>query len=254
MTWSGSHCEDVRDLNETQLEVTVIGGTESSPLGIQTTTRVDVHAFNVLMAEYSAAIREITTKFQNLDEDARIRLGHSPIHSITSRLKTPESLYEKLGRKGFPPTLEGIRKNIFDVAGVRVVCKYLSDVLTVERELLRQRDVRLLERKDYISKPKESGYRSLHLIVSIPVYLNGQCTDVIVEVQIRTIAMDFWSSLEHALRYKNQWVVDTDTPALDDIRTRLRECAERISAIDQDMQCIQDDIDRLMAERGVEWE
>ena len=151
-------------------------------------------------------------------------------------------------------TIEGIRKNIFDVAGVRVVCNYLEDVFTVENELLSQRDVKLLQRKDYIANPKESGYRSLHLVVSVPVYLNGVSREVIVEVQLRTIAMDFWSSLEHALRYKNQWVLDTNTPALNDIRGRLKECAERISAIDQDMQHVQDDIALLMEEQGIKWE
>lgn len=236
------------------MEATLVEGAASESFDVQLVERPEVHAFKVLMAEYSAAIREITTKFENLDEDARIRLGHSPIHSITSRLKTPESLYEKLGRKGYPATLEGIRKNIFDVAGVRVVCNYLEDVFTVENELLSQKDVKLLQRKDYIANPKESGYRSLHLVVSVPVYLNGVCREVIVEVQLRTIAMDFWSSLEHALRYKNQWVLDTNTPALNVIRSSLKECAERIAAIDEDMQHIQDDIARLMDEQGIKWE
>ena len=241
-------------LNETIVEATLVEEEAAQSFDIQLVERPERHAFKVLMAEYKAAIREITTKFENLDEDAQIRLGHSPIHAITSRLKTPESLYEKLGRKGFPATLEGIRKNIFDVAGVRVVCNYLEDVYTVENQLLSQRDVKLLQRKDYIENPKESGYRSLHLVVSVPVYLNGVNREVVVEVQLRTIAMDFWSSLEHALRYKNQWVLDSQSPALNDIRGRLRECAERISAIDQDMQHVQDDIAALMDEQGIKWE
>ncbi len=241
-------------MSDTVVEATLVEGGASESFDVQLVERPEVHAFKVLMAEYRAAIREITTKFENLDEDARIRLGHSPIHTITSRLKTPESLYEKLGRKGYPATLEGIRKNIFDVAGVRVVCNYLEDVFTVENELLSQKDVKLLQRKDYIANPKESGYRSLHLVVSVPVYLNGVSREVIVEVQLRTIAMDFWSSLEHALRYKNQWVLDTNTPALNDIRGRLKECAERIAAIDQDMQHVQDDIALLMEEQGIKWE
>jgi putative GTP pyrophosphokinase len=237
-------------LSEIAVEAELVEDGAPENFGICLVERPQVHAFEVLMAEYGAAIREITTKFQNLDEDAKIRLGHSPIHGITSRLKSPESLYEKLGRKGFPATLGSIRKNIFDVAGVRVVCNYVEDVYTVERELLNQADVKLVQRKDYIAHPKESGYRSLHIVVCIPVYLNGTCREVNVEVQLRTIAMDFWSSLEHTLRYKNQWVVESNTPAMVEIRRSLHDCAERIAVIDEDMQRLQDGITTLKAEQG----
>lgn len=239
------------DLSEIAVEAELVEDGAAACFGISLVERPQMHAFEVLMAEYRAAVREMTTKFENLDEDARIRLGHSPIHTITSRIKTPESLYEKLGRKGFPATLESIRKNIFDVAGVRVVCNYVEDVYTVENELLSQADVKLVQRKDYIANPKESGYRSLHIVVAIPVYLNGTCREVCVEVQLRTIAMDFWSSLEHTLRYKNQWVVESDIPAMVEIRKSLHDCAERISEIDQDMQRLQLGIACLKVEQGV---
>ena len=216
-------------MNETIVEATLVEEEAAQSFDIQLVERPELHAFKVLMAEYKAAIREITTKFENLDEDARIRLGHSPIHAITSRLKTPESLYEKLGRKGFPATLEGIRKNIFDVAGVRVVCNYLEDVYTVENQLLSQRDVKLLQRKDYIENPKESGYRSLHLVVSVPVYLNGVSREVVVEVQLRTIAMDFWASLEHQMKYKRE------IPDQQHIVEQLKNCAEDIARVDREM-------------------
>ena len=200
-----------------------------------------------LMQEYRAAIREVTTKFEILDEDARLRLQHNPIHTITSRLKSPSSIYEKLQRKGLPLTNDSIRKNLFDVAGVRVVCNYIDDIETVAQALLCQDDVRLLERKDYVSNPKPTGYRSLHLVITVPVFLNCDRMEVPVEVQIRTIAMDFWATLEHQLRYKNQPVLEKDSPLMDDIRARLVTCATSITQLDQAMQDIQYDIERLCA-------
>lgn len=204
--------------------------------------------FANLMQEYRAGIREIRTKFEILDEDTQVRLDRNPIHAITTRLKSPASLLEKLQRKGYPVTLESIRANLFDVAGVRVVCNYLSDVEDVAQALLRQDDVRLIERKDYIASPKPSGYRSLHLVVSVPVFLSDRRREVPVEVQLRTIAEDFWASLEHRLRYKNDEVLQARGAEVDDIRARLVESAHLIAAIDQAMERIRTDIDDLADE------
>ena len=134
--------------------------------------------FTNLMQEYRAAIRAVRTKFETLDEDAKVRLDRNPIHVISPRLKSPQSLLEKLQRKGFPLTIASIRENIYDVAGVRVVCNYLEDVNEVAEALLRQDDVTLIERKDYITNPKPSGYRSLHLVISVPVYLSDRRQEV----------------------------------------------------------------------------
>ena len=205
--------------------------------------------FTNLMQEYRAAIRAVRTKFETLDEDAKVRLDRNPIHVISTRLKSPQSLLEKLQRKGFPLTIASIRENIYDVAGVRVVCNYLEDVNEVAEALLRQDDVTLIERKDYITNPKPSGYRSLHLVISVPVYLSDKRREVPVEVQIRTIAMDFWASLEHRLRYKNRAVLEAHGPDVESIRKRLVICASQIALIDQSMQQIQLDIDALRAEQ-----
>lgn len=210
---------------------------------------LDIRQHMSLMQEYRAAVREIRTKLEILDEDSKVRLQRNPIHGITSRIKTPTSLIEKLRRKGLPMTVESIRANIYDIAGVRVVCNYLNDVEEVADALLAQDDVKLIERKDYINHPKESGYRSLHLVVSVPVYLSDKRREVPVEVQIRTIAMDFWASLEHRLRYKNRAVLEAHGPDVESIRKRLVICASQIALIDQSMQQIQLDIDALRAEQ-----
>lgn len=204
-----------------------------------------IAGYSNLMQEYRAAIRQVRTKFETLDEDTQVRLDRNPIHTISTRLKSPGSLIEKLHRRGFPVSLESVRANIFDVAGVRIVCNYLSDVEDVAEAFLRQDDVTLIERKDYIAHPKPSGYRSLHLVVSVPVYLTDRRQEVPVEVQLRTIAMDFWASLEHRLRYKNDEMLQAHGEEIDNIRAQLVESAHLIAAIDQSMQRIRCDIDEL---------
>ncbi len=201
--------------------------------------------FMNLMQRYSAAMREVRTKFEILDEDTQLHLERKPIHTITTRLKSPESLFKKMHRRGYPLTIESIQKNIFDVAGVRVVCNYLSDVNEVANAFLMQDDVTLVDCEDYIENPKPSGYRSLHLTVTVPVFLSDRKYEVPVEVQLRTIAMDFWASLEHWLRYKNDEVLQTHGAEVDDIRARLVESADLIAAIDQAMQRIRCDIEQL---------
>ena len=181
---------------------------------------------------YNAAIKEVTTKLEVLDEEFKVRFDHNPIHSIESRLKAPRSIFGKLYKNGHEITIDSIRRNLFDVAGVRVICSYIDDIYQMADFLTRQDDIKVLKRKDYIANPKENGYRSLHLVVEIPIFLSEKTEQVPVEIQIRTIAMDFWASLEHQLRYK------ASNDITDDLRQELKNCAESIADIDRRMQDI----------------
>lgn len=181
---------------------------------------------------YKAAIKEIRTKLEILDEEFHVKYDHNPIHHIESRLKSPESILQKLKKKKLYISLESIRKNLTDVAGVRVICNYIDDIYRVSDLLMRQDDVHLIELRDYIKNPKPNGYRSLHMIVQIPVFLSDRTEKVPVEIQIRTIAMDFWASLEHQLKYKS------DEEVSDQLRERLKDCSEAISGLDCEMQSI----------------
>ena len=211
---------------------------------------LDLRRHMELMQEYREAIRIVTERFESLGAQARARMQHNPVHSVSSRLKTPTGIMEKLRRKGLPVTEESIRLNVRDVAGVRVVCPYLNDIDVVAEFLLSQDDVALVARKDYVESPKESGYRSLHLVVALSLPLDGLQREVPVEVQVRTIAMDFWASLEHQLRYKNRAVLKDSDPLVEDIRSRLESCARQIARLDRAMQRIQEDIDELPTEQG----
>ena len=188
--------------------------------------------YREMMQLYSAAVREVRTKVEILDEEFRTRYAHNPIHHIDSRLKSPQSMMKKLARKGLPQTLEAAEANLNDIAGVRIICNYLEDIYRIADLLQRQRDVEFVHRRDYIENPKESGYRSLHLVIRIPVFLSSHTELVPVEVQIRTIAMDFWASLEHQLRYKS------NHETTQQLRRRLQHCAEASAALDREMQDI----------------
>ncbi len=181
---------------------------------------------------YESAIREVKTKLEILDSEFRTKYAYNPIHHINDRLKSPQSMLEKLQRKGFPISVESVRKNLDDIAGVRVICNYIEDIYTVAELLTNQDDVKLITMKDYIKNPKPNGYRSLHLVIETPVFLSDRKELVHVEVQIRTIAMDFWASLEHELKYK------TDAEVSADLAAQLKECAETIAATDVKMQQI----------------
>lgn len=181
---------------------------------------------------YESAIREVKTKLEILDSEFRAKYSYNPIHHIEDRLKSPQSLFEKMQRKGLPINTDTVRSEILDFAGVRVVCNYIDDIYTVADLLTGQDDVHLVKRKDYIEAPKPNGYRSLHLVIETPVYLSEKKELVNVEVQIRTIAMDFWASLEHELKYK------TDTEVSADLAGQLKDCAEAIAKIDVHMQSI----------------
>ena len=191
-----------------------------------------IRKFSARMQLYRGGIREISTKLEILDEEFRSKFSYNPIHHIESRLKSMKSIVKKIRAKGLEVTIDSITDNITDIAGVRVICNYIDDIYRVAEMLTAQDDVKLVRVRDYIKKPKETGYRSLHLIVEIPVFLSTGPVPVPVEIQIRTIAMDFWASLEHKLRYKTGNEVDND------LRERLLNCADEISQLDAEMQDI----------------
>ena len=194
------------------------------------------HAFITLMSYYKCAMMEVETKFNVLNEEFSLRFDRNPINSIHSRLKSPVSIEEKLASKNLPMTLQTIEKNLNDIAGVRVICSFLDDIYLLADCLLQQDDITLIERKDYIKSPKPNGYRSLHLIVQIPIYLQAGKRNMRVEIQLRTIAMDCWASLEHQLRYKKD-VADTKQ-----IRTELQRCATISAELDTRMDCLRQQI------------
>lgn len=184
---------------------------------------------------YSSALKEISTKLDILDDNFNHIYKHNPIHHMERRVKEMTSLVKKLQRKGLTIDAETAKTNILDIAGIRVVCNYLEDIYVIEKLLLKQEDVKLLKRKDYIQHPKENGYRSLHIVVSIPVFLADRVEATPVEIQIRTIGMDMWASLEHKIRYKN----NTNT---EDYKDKLKECAVEISDVEAKMQTIHSEI------------
>ncbi|MEN2010955.1 GTP pyrophosphokinase family protein [Staphylococcus hominis] len=184
---------------------------------------------------YSSALKEISTKLDILDDNFNHIYKHNPIHHMERRVKEMTSLVKKLQRKGLTIDAETAKTNILDIAGIRVVCNYLEDIYVIEKLLLKQEDVKLLKRKDYIQHPKENGYRSLHIVVSIPVFLADRVEVTPVEIQIRTIGMDMWASLEHKIRYKN----NTNT---EDYKDKLKECAVEISDVEAKMQTIHSEI------------
>ena len=173
-----------------------------------------------------------TYKLEILDAEFKVKHDHNPIHHIESRLKSPESILKKAISKDIPVTERSLEENIHDIAGIRVICNYVDDVYKVAQLLTNQDDIQLIEMKDYIQNPKESGYMSLHLVLEVPIFLSEGPKPIHVEVQLRTIAMDFWASLEHKLKYK------TDNNVSDDVKKELQECAKSIAEIDLKMQNI----------------
>lgn len=185
-------------------------------------------------AYYRCAIMEIETKFKVLSEQFSLKYDRNPIETIKSRLKSQDSILKKMGRKGIPVTIENMEREIDDIAGVRVICSFVEDVYMLADCLLQQDDITLLEKKDYIQHPKDSGYRSLHLIVQVPIFLQNEKRPMKVEVQIRTLAMDLWASQEHKLRYKKH-IPENEEEA---ISQELAECAQVLAAVDGRMQSL----------------
>ena len=188
--------------------------------------------YRELRMMYSCAIKEVRTKFDVLNSEFNVRYQRNPISSITSRLKSSTSIMEKLARLNVPFSVDNVNEHLHDVAGIRVICSYVDDIYRLAHALAKQDDITVLNFKDYIKNPKPNGYRSYHMIVSVPVFFSDQTRDMKVEVQIRTIAMDFWASLEHQMKYKQE------IPAQDEIIDELRACAEVICETDEKMLAI----------------
>lgn len=195
--------------------------------------------FMHLMMQYECAMLEVQTKLEVLNKELALVNSRNPFESIKARLKSPESIYGKMQRKGITFSIENIEKNLNDIAGIRVICSFPEDIYKLVECLLKQDDIILIEMKDYIKNPKPNGYRSLHLILDIPIFLTGEKKHMRVEVQFRTIAMDFWASVDHKLKYKK----NVKNPEM--IVGELRKCADIISSVDQRMQEI-----RTMIEEG----
>lgn len=185
--------------------------------------------YNKLMAYYRCAMMEIETKFNVLNEEFSLQYDRNPISDIKTRLKNPMSIKDKLDRKNLPVTIENIENNLNDIAGVRVVCAFPDDVYMLAESLLKQDDIKLIAKKDYIKNPKQNGYRSLHLIVSVPIFLARTKRIMKVEIQLRTISMDSWATLEHQLKYKK------DIEFTDKMENELFYCAKLSAELDERM-------------------
>ena len=196
--------------------------------------------FMELMMQYRCALMEVETKLNVLNAEFTMKNNRNPFESIKSRIKTPKSILEKLQRKGFEISVKGIEENLADVAGIRVICSFPDDIYATAKMLTDQYDIRVIQVKDYIINPKSNGYRSLHLILEVPIFLSNEKKNMKVEVQFRTIAMDFWASLEHKLKYKK------NIENAEEISKELQRCAEASSQLDLRMQALRD---RIEAER-----
>ena len=210
----------------------LIGTNSEFEMLLNNSLEIDIQAFFDQMMIYNAGIKEVRTKLEILDDEFQTKYAYNPIHHIESRLKSVKSIVNKIKEKNMDVTLHNIKENVTDIAGIRVICNYLNDIYEVEKLLLKQSDVKLLRRRDYIKTPKSSGYQSLHLLIEVPIYLSDGPRPIPVEVQIRTIAMDFWASLEHRLKYKS------DNEVAEDLRYRLKICAKAIQELDVEMQSI----------------
>ncbi len=190
------------------------------------------HEYAKLMAYYRCAIMEVETKFKVLNEEFSLRFDRNPIENVKSRLKRPISIRNKLKKYGYPLTMPNIEEHLHDVAGIRVICSFPSDVYTIAEAFLNQDDVTLIAMKDYIKNPKPSGYRSLHLIIKIPIFLAKEKRMMYVEIQLRTIAMDCWASLEHQIHYKKNFNFTEDMAA------ELAHCADISADLDERMEAL----------------
>lgn len=198
-----------------------------------------VDQFKETMMMYNCAIRSIRTKLEVLNDELSLTNNRNPIEFIKTRIKKPRSIVNKLNKKGLDISLTSIVESLNDVAGIRVVCSFIDDIYSISDMLTRQDDIKIIKIKDYIKEPKPNGYRSLHLIVEIPVFFSDRTLPLKAEIQIRTIGMDFWASLEHKLKYKN----NIDISEI--ISEELEKCAAIISTADLTMQKIKHDVDNI---------
>ena len=195
-----------------------------------------VDSWETMMLLYNSALKEVGTKLEILNDEFQHIHQYNPIEHIKSRIKSPESIVKKLKKRGLDSTIENMTEFVNDIAGIRVICSFTSDIYRIAEMIRNQNDIKVISVKDYIISPKESGYKSYHMIVSLPIYLSDSVVDTKVEIQIRTVAMDFWASLEHKMNYK----LDKNAP--DKIRLELYECAQMVSLLDDKMLRLNEEI------------
>lgn len=189
----------------------------------------DIDCWKTMIFLYNSALKEIGTKIEILNDEFQHVHQYNPIEHVKSRIKTPESIVKKLKREGYESTIDNMVKYVNDIAGVRITCSFTSDIYRIAEILTNQNDLKVIAVKDYIKNPKESGYKSYHLVVSVPIFMSDKVIDTKVEIQIRTIAMDFWASLEHKIYYK------FEGNAPENISRELRDCAQMVSVLDAKM-------------------
>lgn len=214
-----------------------------------TRTSDGVDSWETMMLLYNSALKEVGTKLEILNDEFQHIHQYNPIEHIKSRIKSPESIVKKLKKRGLDSTIENMTEFVNDIAGIRVICSFTSDIYHIAEMIRNQNDIKVISVKDYIISPKESGYKSFHMIVSVPIYLSDSVVDTKVEIQIRTVAMDFWASLEHKMNYK----LSNNAP--DRIKHELYECAQMVSLLDDKMlslnEEIQAEIERQNTEKAI---
>ena len=203
----------------------------------------EVDSWKEVMLVYSSALKEIGTKIEILNDEFQHVHRYNPIEHVKSRLKTSESIVKKLKRNGYESTIENMVKYVNDIAGIRIICSFTTDIYRIAEMIANQSDIKVLSVKDYIKKTMPSGYKSYHMIVSIPIYLSDRIIDAKVEIQIRTVAMDFWASLEHKINYK------FEGNAPEHIKDELYACAQMVSALDAKMLSLNEEIQAIERER-----
>lgn len=217
-----------------------MGARRSAQMGIRMEFKADngdgIDSWKEVTLVYSAALRQIETKMEILNDEFQHVHQYNPIEHIKARIKTPESIVKKLKRNGYESTIDNMVKYINDIAGIRIICSFTSDIYRIADMISEQRDIKVIAVKDYITFPKASGYKSYHMIVTVPVYLSDRTVDTKVEIQIRTVAMDFWASLEHKIHYK----FEGDAP--EHIKNELVECAKLVADLDARMLSLNDEI------------
>ena len=208
--------------------------------GVHMELRVDnddgIDSWKEVNLIYNAALKQVETKIEILNDEFQHVHRYNPIEHIKARIKTPESIVKKLKRHGYESTIDNMVKHVSDIAGIRVICSFTSDIYRIAERIRQQKDIQVVAVKDYITYPKTSGYKSYHMIVTVPVYLSDRIVDTRVEIQIRTVAMDFWASLEHKIHYK----FEGDAP--EHIKSELVECAKMVSDLDSRMLSLNEEI------------
>ncbi len=202
----------------------------------------DIQTWNEVILTYSAALKQVNTKLEILNDEFQLVHQYNPIEHIKSRLKTAESIVKKLKKYGRESSIENMVTYVNDIAGIRIICSFTDDIYEIAQMIAKQSDIKVIEVKDYIQNPKPSGYMSYHMLVSIPVYLSDKIVETKVEIQIRTVAMDFWASLEHKINYKFEGNVP------EDIRSELVACAQMVSILDNRMLLLNKEVQKLGAE------